>query len=85
NEFAKASKEFQGAFDIYEDWMTENDRKLHPVSYLPLWADCCDKLGQPKKAERLRTQQAKLAEKYQSYWGDPEEELDSDDGIDRSK
>ncbi|KAL0562793.1 hypothetical protein V5O48_019285, partial [Marasmius crinis-equi] len=24
NEFAKASKEFQGAFDIYEDWMTEN-------------------------------------------------------------
>ncbi|KAL0056851.1 hypothetical protein AAF712_016534 [Marasmius tenuissimus] len=76
-EFAKASKEFQEAYDLHQDWMTDGDREFHPVSYLPLWAECCDKLSQPKKAERLREQHTKMAERYRGYWsGEEESDLD---------
>ncbi|KAK1230340.1 hypothetical protein PQX77_006571 [Marasmius sp. AFHP31] len=67
-ELAKASKEFQEAYDLHQDWMTDNDRELHPISYLPLWAECCDKLSQPKKAVRLREQYTKMIERYRGHW-----------------
>ncbi|KAF5344031.1 hypothetical protein D9758_012875 [Tetrapyrgos nigripes] len=78
-EYAKASEEFQAAYDLHQDWMTDNDRSLRPVSYLPLWAECYDKLSQHEKAERLRKEQKEVDERYRSYWGDSDDDKESDE------
>ncbi|KAL0581024.1 hypothetical protein V5O48_001018 [Marasmius crinis-equi] len=76
-DFKRATEEFQVAYDTYEDWMTEEERELHPISYLNLWAECCERLAQPKKAEELRAEAKEMTERYQSFWEDSDE--DSED------
>ncbi|KAL0064706.1 hypothetical protein AAF712_008404 [Marasmius tenuissimus] len=76
-DFAKANEQFQVAHDTYEDWMTEEERELHPISYLTLWAECCEKLALNKKAQELRAEAKEVAVRYESFWDDEDSDEDN--------